>query len=1323
MHIHRNFARGLTKAIELCALLITPCISPCAWAAGPGLPNLTYSSSEVFKPISTIHSAVGTAKRGEGNVQMVEGYLFVPFGVDSGAPGGGVSFYDISNPRSPQKVSQVNVNSLREPHGIGFSTSYGGHFATMQAVDGIQFWDFSNPLSPVMMKSLTLPGIVSSDYALGAWWTFWQAPYVYVGGSGNGLIIVDAADPRNPKYVKTIPTSVWGGFRVGPTFAVGNLLVMTSMDQSGIVTMDISDPLNPKLLGATTSLAGQYSSMVNGDRVITAGTDNRVHVHNISDPAKITQLVQSNDIGDKGGYLTIQGGFAHGGFSSKYAKVDLVTGAIVGTGTSGISGRDEDFGIVLGNLTFIGSDHPVGSVLVPNQATPYTTPLSVTMVSPKNGATGQSLTSRIGITLSATAELNTVNTNTFIVRPVGGQALPGKFSGQTGIVNFAPDRPLTPGTKYEVVVTSGGMRDQVGNAPTSTFTSTFTTAGTAVVDCAVGARTAAVDGSTLNFSPSSVSGSNLQYSWSFGDGDTTAFSSNASASHRYDGPGHYPVVLTVRSGTQTDTCSANQTIYTQPTATAPRSSATIAFDAKRNNVWVVNSDANSVTAINASSNTVRFEQAVGTNPQTVAQAPDGRIWVTNHDSGTISILNPDNGSLAQTINLQPGAKPYGVVFSPLNTEAYVSLQGSGNLLRLNPSTGEVKGTLAVGPTPRGIAVTGDGSRIFVTRFISPVDRGEVIEVNPSAFVVTRRFSLATDPGPDTEESGRGVPNYLNSIAIQPDGKRAWVPSKKDNTLRGIFRDGKPLTFESTVRTIVSQIDLGSNSEVLANRMDLNDRDMANAVVFSPLGDLAFVSTQGTNLIEVVDAYSRRISTGVLNIGRSPRGMVITPAGRLYVQSFMSRSVSVFDISGILNSTTNSSNKLTEISSVGGELLTPKVLLGKQIFYNADDRRMNRDGYISCASCHQDGGSDGRVMDFTDRGEGLRKTIALNGRRGTGEGRVHWTGNFDEIQDFEQDIRNAFSGTGFMTDAQYNTGTRNQPLGDFKAGVSADLDALAAYVTSLTKVGASPFRGPNGALTADAVAGQAIFNGTAQCSTCHSGTDFTDSAKGVLHDVGTIKASSGKRLNGPLTGFDTPTLRGVWDAAPYLHDGSAATLMDVITTANPSNRHGSTSSLTPTQRQQLVAYLQQIDENGAVPGTVTVTNLSVKDTANAAGWTLRGDLSAGAKQYGDRTYKITSLPNEMLGGVWVQTANASKSFTGNPTATFNISQSATVYVAVDDRIGGPLPWMTGFTSLSQQLVNDESAPKNFTVYRKTFPAGAVTLGPPNSAGSMYVVVVK
>src|SRR5207244_10285441 len=171
-------------------------------------------------------------------------------------------------------------------------------------------------------------------------------------------------------------------------------------------------------------------------------------------------------------------------------------------------------------------------------------------------------------------------------------------------------------------------------------------------------------------------------------------------------------------------------------------------------------------------------------------------------------------------------------------------------------------------------------------------------------------------------------------------------------------------------------------------------------------------------------------------------------------------------------------------------------------------------------------------DLTSLREGLRNTVYLRGRAGA-QGRLHWSANFDEVQDFEGQIRALSQGSGLMSDAAYNAGTRSQPLGDAKAGLSTDLDALAAYVASLSSFAASPYRTASGALTDAALSGRSVFAG--QCVSCHGTSAFTDSAALVPHDIGTLKPSSGSRLGAALLGIDTPTLRDAWLTAPYLHD--------------------------------------------------------------------------------------------------------------------------------------------------------------------------------------------
>jgi len=1161
------------------------------FADGPGVPNRTYPDEFVLTVISQLNSANG-APRSHGHVSMHKGYLVVIYSTDDGGSDGGFSFYDISDPYAPELVFQKDdeeTQEIREAHGYGFSSSYPGDLVALQAAYGIQIWDWTDIFNPVRMSYLHLPGVEDSDYALGAWWLSWQAPYIYIGGSGNGIYIVDATDPQNPFLVlrpngqpNPIPISQTGGFRIGPIFAVGNLLAASSMDGAGYVTMDISDPKNPIVLDVlSANVPDIYSSMVNGYKILATGLDKNLYVYDIRNPSEIS-LINSADIDGPGGYVTFQDGFAHVGASIQYSKIDIRNDALydrVGKATSGIRGRDEDFVVPLGNLIVLSDDHGFGSFIIPQQRSRDVTGPSVNMVIPVDGATNQALTTRVGLTFTDLVDLRAVNSSTFIVRPVGGPAISGKYSTQLGIVNFFPDEPLEPLTTYEVVVPKNGMKDLVGNLTPSSFVSAFTTAPPQIpLSCQITFSAPAMVGALAIFHARASGGQgNHSYSWDFGDGSpATSFSPDTAASHIYNQPGHYSVRVTMSDGFNSSNVAIIQTIHHPLTNTPPAGSSQIIFDAAQNTVWNVNPDNETIAAIDAATFNKKFEVTVGKEPGTLAKAPDGTIWVVVQGEATIKVLDAVTGAILNTISLPYASRPYGIVFSPDGQSAFVTLQATGGLAKLSPITRSIIAIVNAGPTPRGIAMSAASDRIFITRFISPDDHGEVVEVNPFSLNIVRTFNLALDPGPDTEDKGRGIPNYLSSPTISPDGRRLWIPSKKDNIVRGLERDGLALDFESTVRTIVSQIDLMSNAEDLGSRRDLNNRDMAVAVCFSHLGDYAFVAAQGSNTIDVFDTYNNSLVTSIENAGHAPQGLALSSDGaKLFVHSFLSRAVLVYDVSNIVSSASSSFQQLAEVQTANTELLHPIVFEGKRIFYNAKDPRMSQDGYLSCASCHLDGNHDGRTWDFTDRGEGFRNTTSLLGRRGAGQGRVHWTANFDEIQDFENDIRFAFGGDGFMPDADFNAGTRNQPLGDSKAGRSLPLDALAAYVSSLIAVHPSPYCNADGSLTADGQAGKVLFQ-QLNCSTCHAGNDFTDSQSGALHDVGTIKPTSGKRIGETLTGIDTPTLRGLWETAPYLHDGSAATIMDVLTSANNNNLHGFTSLLSETEKQQLSAYLNQND---------------------------------------------------------------------------------------------------------------------------------------------------
>jgi DNA-binding beta-propeller fold protein YncE len=662
----------------------------------------------------------------------------------------------------------------------------------------------------------------------------------------------------------------------------------------------------------------------------------------------------------------------------------------------------------------------------------------------------------------------------------------------------------------------------------------------------------------------------LRFHWSWGDGTTTV-TTTASATRAFAEPGHYQVLVTVDDGVHQRSASRRVTVHRPLSAAPPRAGSQVVVSGTR--AWTANPDAGTVTAFAAATLERLREIPVGAGPAALEVGGDGRIWVAVRDADRVLAIHPDSGAISATVALPRGSRPASLVRA--GAALLVVCAGDGRLRRIDPAGGAVTGSVDLGPSPQAIAVTGDGGRALVTRFLSPDHAGIVTEVDVAALAVLRTIPLALDPGPDTEISGRGLPNHLAAIAIGQDGHRAWVAAKKDNIGRGGFRDGQPLTFESTVRAISAAIDLApGGGERMPERIDYNNAEGPSAIAFSPLGDWVFVALQGNGAVAVVDPALGQEVFRITDLGFAPQGLCLGPDGRsLLVHNALSRTLVQTDLAPLLDEGSFAVEVVRTGTTTAVEPLAPEVLLGKRLFHHAVDPRLSRDSYISCASCHAGGGSDGRIWDFTDRGEGLRRTTDLRGRRGTGHGRVHWSGNFDEIQDFENDIRNAFGGTGLMTDPDF--AATSHPLGAPKAGRSAELDALAAYVRSLSTQPPSPHRAPSGTLTPAGVTGRAVFEAM-DCTRCHAGADYTDSPLGLRHDVGTITAGSGKRLGGTLDGIETPTLNGVWAATAFLHHGGAASLEEVFASAPATSPHAAVRMADIAAQQALVAFLRQLD---------------------------------------------------------------------------------------------------------------------------------------------------
>ncbi len=244
----------------------------------------------------------------------------------------------------------------------------------------------------------------------------------------------------------------------------------------------------------------------------------------------------------------------------------------------------------------------------------------------------------------------------------------------------------------------------------------------------------------------------------------------------------------------------------------------------------------------------------------------------------------------------------------------------------------------------------------------------------------------------------------------------------------------------------------------------------------------------------------------------------------------------------------------------------------------------------------------------------------------------------------------------------------------------------------------------------------------------------------LHNVGTLQPTSGSRLGQTLPGIDTPTLKGVWQTAPYFHDGSAATIEDVIARVpnTTANAHGGMHLLSASDQADLAEYLREIDELDAPPvfppqlNTVTITSVSTGRPYSLA------TASTGSLAFVDRSYTIaTDLtvghPNQN-GQILLRTAEDDKgdASANLVTVTIDSSTTADLYVYFDSRATSLPTWLQGYTAVPTDTIRitpgTSATGLPMLAYVRTGVTGAVTLGGSqqgNSTGALrnWFAIIK
>jgi len=278
----------------------------------------------------------------------------------------------------------------------------------------------------------------------------------------------------------------------------------------------------------------------------------------------------------------------------------------------------------------------------------------------------------------------------------------------------------------------------------------------------------------------------------------------------------------------------------------------------------------------------------------------------------------------------------------------------------------------------------------------------------------------------------------------------------------------------------------------------------------------------------------------------------------------------------------------------------KARLGQALFF---DTALSGSNTIACASCHNPGlsWSDGLPHAVGEaRTAGVYHTPSLLNVAWLN--RLGWDGKFKNL---EAVAFTPITSPVMMNLREEDLIARLQSKPAYVELFAKAFDgggvtkrniefALATYERSIVSTEA-PFdrwvKGDEKAISAEAKHGFAIFNGKGHCAECHSGWNFTD---GSYHDIGVSKDNIGRGRSFPSSvklqyAFKTPTLRDVALTAPYMHDGSRATLEDVIALYDEGGIDRPSRAepikplhLTQTEKADLIAFLQTLTGERQMP---------------------------------------------------------------------------------------------------------------------------------------------
>jgi mono/diheme cytochrome c family protein len=595
-------------------------------------------------------------------------------------------------------------------------------------------------------------------------------------------------------------------------------------------------------------------------------------------------------------------------------------------------------------------------------------------------------------------------------------------------------------------------------------------------------------------------------------------------------------------------------------APRPRGS-TVALDRENLVAYVSDSDNQALHRVDLVTGSVATTP-LGCVPADVLLLSADRVAIAMRGCNEVRVLDMNAAGEGTTaLRTEVPAEPWGLALGAAHSLFVTSAHGRA-LTSLDSESLATRFSVPLPREPRGIAVSPDGLRAFVTHAVG--DAMSVVDLDGgSSGEAPRARSVRMLGG----KYRNRVDEMVGAKTVHPTSSLAYAPVLNEAGTRLFVSHLIVQNGESTTRFIASGyggVSIEDDTSVPTVAVIDVARERPIGVVEGPaprdfinisanafagsavapagstarqpraaatVGDVLLVASHGTGELVELDARSLDPALAprrIFRVGEGPTGIDVDPRTDIaVVWSQNSHDLAVVSLG---------SGDVDTIP-VADDPLRADISRGRALFHAEDDRRISRDGR-ACATCHPEGRDDGVVWRL---GDGPRQTLTLAGH--VENGPYGWHGVHATLDGNIRETIMRLGGSGLS---------------------DADLAALASYIREGMFVPKRP--APPAASEALVARGRELYTSEKLgCNNCHDLNRGTSDRE--VHDVGS-KASGESR-----TAFRTPPLGMLEATAPYFHDGRYATLEALLD--DNLDRMGQTTHLAADDRAALLAFLRTL----------------------------------------------------------------------------------------------------------------------------------------------------